>query len=146
MAVAASAIANGGDVLQPRVLHGFRRDGDLEVPPATVRSHVPIDDANLATVREAMRIAASPGGTAFEGKPDGIEIGGKTGTAEFGVQRPDGSYDSHGWYMGFAPYDDPQIAVIVYIEQGIGQTYAGPVAKQIFESYFALQQGQQAAP
>jgi len=142
MAVAAAAIANGGAVIEPRVLHGFRRGDDLEVPPPTVRGHVPVDPANLEVVREAMRIAASPGGTAFEGKPDGIEIGGKTGTAEFGAQRPDGSHDSHGWYMGFAPYDDPQVAVIVYIEHGVGQTYAGPVAKRIFESYFALMQGQ----
>jgi penicillin-binding protein 2 len=142
MAVAASALANGGDNLEPRVLHGYDRNGAVQVPPPAVRSHVPVDAANLEVVREAMRIAASPGGTAFEGKPDGIEIGGKTGTAEFGTQRPDGSYDSHGWYMGFAPYDNPQVAVVVYIEHGIGQTFAGPVAKQIFESYFSLPPGQ----
>jgi penicillin-binding protein 2 len=142
MAVAAAALANGGDVLEPRVVHGFRGDARVEVLPRTVRSHVPVDAANLEVVREAMRIAASPGGTAFEGKPDGVAIGGKTGTAEFGTMRPDGSYDSHGWYMGFAPYDNPEIAVIVYIEHGVGQTYAGPVAKRIFEAYFALPPGQ----
>ncbi len=142
MAVAASAIANGGDVLAPHVVSGFRRDSGVQRQPSTVRDHLSVDPANLATVREAMRIAASPGGTAFEGKPDGVVIGGKTGTAEFGAQRPDGSYDSHGWYMGFAPYDNPEIAVIVYIEHGVGQTYAGPVAKRIFEAYFALPPGQ----
>jgi penicillin-binding protein 2 len=142
MAVAAAAIANGGDVLEPRVVHGFRGDTSVEVPPGSVRSHVPVDSRHLETVREEMRIAASPGGTAFEGKPDGVVIGGKTGTAEFGAQRPDGSYDSHGWYMGFAPYDNPEIAIVVYIEHGVGQTYAGPVAKRIFEAYFDLPPGQ----
>ncbi len=142
MAVAAAALANGGDILEPRVVQGFRGDTNVEPVPPTVRGHVPVDAANLEVVREAMRIAASPGGTAFEGKPDGVAIGGKTGTAEFGTMRPDGSYDSHGWYMGFAPYDNPEIAVIVYIEHGVGQTYAGPVAKRIFEAYFALPAGQ----
>lgn len=142
MAVAAAAIANGGDVLQPRVAHGLRRGGAVDAFPRSVRGRVPVDAAHMDTVREAMRVAASPGGTAFEGKPDAVVIGGKTGTAEFGAQRPDGSYDSHGWYMGFAPYEDPQIAVIVYIEHGVGQTYAAPVAKRIFEAYFSLPPGQ----
>ncbi|MGE0136013.1 MAG: penicillin-binding protein 2 [Dehalococcoidia bacterium] len=142
MAVAAAAIANGGDVLQPRVAHGLRRGDVVEAFPRILRNRVPVDEAHMETVRESMHVAASPGGTAFEGKPDAVVIGGKTGTAEFGAQRPDGSYDSHGWYMGFAPYDDPQVAVIVYIEHGVGQTYAAPVAKRILEAYFNLPPGQ----
>lgn len=142
MAVAASALANGGEVLEPRVVHGYRGSADVEVAPRIVRGAVPVEPAHLETVRESMRITASPGGTGFEGKPDGMVIGGKTGTAEFGAVRPDGSYDSHGWYMGFGPYEDPEIAVVVYIEHGVGQTYAGPVAKRIFEAYFALPPGQ----
>ena len=62
----------------------------------------------------------------------------ETGTAEFGVPYPDGVFDTHGWYIAFAPFDRPQIAVAVYLEYGVGQTHAGPVAKEILEAYFAL--------
>jgi cell division protein FtsI/penicillin-binding protein 2 len=79
----------------------------------------------------------SPGGTATEGKPAQLAIGGKTGTAEFGTRRPDGSYDAHAWYVGFAPYDAPQIAVVVYLEHGTGAIHAAPVARRILEAWAA---------
>jgi len=140
MAVAGAALANGGDLLTPHVVGGITRGGVFEDAPTTVRSHLPIDAAHLEVVREAMRLAAQPDGTANTGQPAGMTIGGKTGTAEFGPVYPDGSYDSHGWYMGFAPYDDPEIVVVVYLEHGVGQTHAGPVARRIFEAYFGLNQ------
>ena len=84
-----------------------------------------------------MLAAASTGGTALDGKPDGITIGAKTGTAEFGTRLSNGSYDSHAWYTAFAPYEQPEVAVVVYLEHGVGSTHAGPVARRIMEAYFA---------
>ena len=64
-------------------------------------------------------------------------IAGKTGTAEFG-KSVDGKYSlSHAWFTAFAPYEDPEIAVVVLIESGgEGATYAVPVADAILAAYF----------
>ena len=139
MAVAAAAIANGGDVLVPHVVRGLRTDSGLELLPREVAGTIPVEPEHLDVVREALRRTADPGGTALLGEPAGIQIGAKTGTAEFGPRHPDGQFDSHGWFMAFAPYDEPEIAVVVYLEHGVGATHAGPVAREILEAYFALQ-------
>ena len=137
MAALASGLANAGDIPVPRVVRGIERGGLLTPTPPRVSAHIPVSAANLAVVRGGMGSAASDAdGTAATGVPTGVKIGGKTGTAEFGIAYPDGVFDTHGWYMGFAPYDDPQIAVAVYLEYGVGQTNAGPVAKEILEAYF----------
>ena len=137
MAIAAAAIANGGDVLTPRVVRALREDGARRPTERVVAARLPVDGEHLAVVREAMRQAAAPGGTAARGQPPGMTIGGKTGTAEFGPAHADGSFDTHAWYLGFAPYEAPEVAVVVYIEHGVGAIDAAPVARAIFESYFA---------
>lgn len=136
MAVMTAALANGGDVLAPRLVAATRRGDTLTPTPRVVRGRLPVDPANLAIVREGMRLAADPGGTADQGEPAGMTIGGKTGTAEFGRIAPDGSFDSHAWYIGFAPYDRPEVAVAVYIEHGVGALHAAPIARAVLEAYF----------
>jgi penicillin-binding protein 2 len=138
MAVATAALANGGEVLVPRVVAATRGKDGLVTTPRLTSGRLPAEPRHIAAVREAMRVATSAGGTATEGKPANIESGGKTGTAEFGTMLPDGSYDAHGWYIGFAPFDKPEVAVAVYLEHGVGATHAGPVARAILEAYFAL--------
>ena len=148
MAVATAAIANGGEVLQPRVV-AITRGLDGAHPTArVVRGRVPADPQHLAQVRTAMLAAASEGGTAADGRPARLSIGAKTGTAEFGTRLADGSYDSHGWFIAFAPYEQPEVAVVVYLEHGVGATHAGPVARRILESYFAARgpEGREARP
>ena len=136
MAVLAAALANGGEVLVPHVVAASRR-GDLVTPtPREVAQRLPVAPKHLEVVREAMRRATDPTGTARTGAPSGISIGGKTGTAEFGRPAEDGSFDTHGWYLAFAPFDEPEIAVAVYIEHGVGATHAGPIAREILGAYF----------
>lgn len=139
MAVLTAAIANDGDVLQPRLVRGVRTDAGFVATPRVVRDRLANDGDSLSVVREAMRIAAGVGGTAWRGQPAGLTIGGKTGTAEFGIPYPDGEFDTHGWYIGFAPFEDPVIAVAVYVEHGVGSFHAGPVARAMFEQYFGLE-------
>ncbi len=143
-----SAIANGGDLLTPHIAREIVDEKGRVVraiapPPAR---KISVSPDNLAIMREAMRQGADYG-PAKTGASSYVTIAGKTGTAEFGQQQPNGSYVySHAWYTGFAPFDNPQIAVVVYLDQGIGGTNAGPVAKQIFDYYFGRQhlaQGQQ---
>ncbi len=137
MTVLAAAIANGGELLRPRVVSALRSSTGVTETERVVNGHFPVDDANLYVVREAMRVTADPDGTALGGEPEGVTIGGKTGTAEFGQIRPDGSFDTHGWFMAFAPYEDPEVAIVVYLEHGVGSTHAAPVARRILEAYFA---------
>ncbi len=137
MAVAVAALANGGEVLVPRVVAATRTGGRADPTPRLVHGRLPADPRHIEEVRRAMLAAASTGGTALAGKPDAITIGAKTGTAEFGTRLPDGSYDSHGWYTAFAPYERPEVAVVVYLEHGVGATHAGPVARRILDAYFA---------
>ncbi len=135
MAVAAAALANGGDVLVPRVVGATRSDEGVRALPPTVASQIPAGPGAMAVVADALRIAADPGGTAVDGEPEGMTIAGKTGTAEFGIARADGSYDTHAWYLGWAPYEEPEIAIVVYLEHGIGSRNAAPVAREILEAY-----------
>ena len=138
MAALTAGIANHGHVPVPRIVRGFEQGGVFTATPARVGARLPVSAAHLAVVRGGMASAAADiDGTANTGVPNGVKIGGKTGTAEFGQPYPDGVFDTHGWYIGFAPVDNPQIAVAVYLEYGIGQTYAGPVAKEILEAYFS---------
>jgi len=89
----------------------------------------------LDTVRHAMSLVCQPGGTAglqFLGFP--IDVCGKTGTAE----NPQG--DDHAWFVGYAPYQNPQVAFAVLIEQGgHGGTACAPVARKVLEHFFGVE-------
>lgn len=141
MAVFASALANGGDLLAPRVVRGFRQDGAFTPNGRTVTARLPGTVGHFDTVRKGMLAAAALDGTAFTGVPAGWQLAGKTGTAEFGQPYPDGEFDTHGWFMAFGPFEHPEVAVVVYLEYGVGSTHAGPVAKEILEAYQVLRGG-----
>lgn len=133
-----AAIANGGDLLVPHVVREVvdEKGNVLQKIETKVANKMPISSANFAIMREALRQAAVYG-PARTGASSQVTIAAKTGTAEFGVQLPDGRYmSSHAWYTGYAPVDNPEIAVVVFLEKGIGATNGGPVAKQIFDYYF----------
>ena len=125
MAVATAALANGGEVLVPRVVRGLGSGHELRLTAREVAGELPIAAEHLEVVREALRRTADPGGTATLGEPAGLTIAGKTGTAEFGPAHPDGGFDSHGWFLAFAPYEEPEIAVVVYLEHGGGRRARG---------------------
>ncbi|HLF76517.1 MAG TPA: penicillin-binding protein 2 [Dehalococcoidia bacterium] len=149
MALVTAAIANGGDVLIPHVVKEVR-DADGRVLPMqrqTVRRNLNVDPRNMTVMREGMRQAvANVDGTARGGAARSTSVAGKTGTAEFGERRPDGSYKEHGWFTGYAPVNNPEIAVAVFLEQGNGAGTAAPVASRIFEYYFSRQVAQGRTP
>lgn len=133
----AAAIGNGGKLLAPRVVKEYQDSmGNVLQPVETqVRGTVPVDPGYLTVIRDAMRQSVTSG-VARNAAISGTAVAGKTGTAEFGVLRPDGKYDTHGWFIGFAPYEDPQIAVMVFVEKGSGGNDASPAASEIFDYYF----------
>lgn len=136
-----AAIGNGGDVLVPHIVEEIvNEEGQvLQRINREVANELPISSRNLSIMREALRQAADYG-PARTGASSFVTIAGKTGTAEFGQPIADGTYpNSHAWYTAYAPYEEPEIAVVVFLEQGIGATNAGPVTKQIFDYYFDRQ-------
>ncbi|OWK27067.1 MAG: penicillin-binding protein 2 [Parcubacteria group bacterium GW2011_GWA2_38_13b] len=90
-----------------------------------------ISDKNIDIAREGMRQAVVRGSAqALSGISR--QVAGKTGTAQFGS---DGKY--HAWFIGFAPFDNPNLAIVVLIEGGgEGSSVAVPVAKEVLEWYF----------
>jgi penicillin-binding protein 2 len=131
MAVIASEIANGGYWVRPHVVHSLRRpDGTrLEIPPRKQKISW-MTTENLDVVKKGMRRAILEGSGRFYGNIPGIEIAGKTGTA----QNPHGK--DHGWFVCFAPVDNPQIAVACLIENaGFGGLTAAPISSLLVEQY-----------
>jgi penicillin-binding protein 2 len=134
---AVTAIANGGQLVTPHVVKEYRDSmGNIYDPLATqVRSRLPVEPGYLQIMRDAMRQSVTAG-VARNAASSAVAVTGKTGTAEFGDQHADGTYDTHGWFVGFAPSDDPQIAVMVFVQHGSGGNDASPAAAQIFNYYF----------
>lgn len=137
MAVATAAVANGGEVLVPHVVREVRdMEGNVvRGPYKSVKNRLAIDVRNINIMHEAMRQAVATG-TARTAASSRVQVAGKTGTAEFGQQRSDGSYQEHGWFAGYAPYNNPEIAVIVFHHTGGGASTAAPLAGKIFDYYF----------
>jgi penicillin-binding protein 2 len=147
-----AAIANNGTLFQPHIVKAITdQQGKVvqEVQPQ-VSARLPVDPNYLAVVREGMRRSVTEGvNIAARDDCSGLQIAGKTGTAEFGpvINIPDGrggtrqTRQSHSWFVGFAPYDDPQIEVVALVE-GTGDlgdgsaTIAVPAVTQMMQAYF----------
>ncbi len=122
MAMVTAAIANGGQVLQPRVVGDIVDADGRVVEPFTPRivRRLDVTPETLETVRRGMAMAVL-GGTAGNAWFPEMQVGGKTGTAEFGEERLfKDEFPTHGWFLGFAPYEDPEIAIVVFHELGSG--------------------------
>jgi len=126
-----AAVANGGTLHAPhfvtKMVHPETgRTVRPKVPPADT---IPIRDEHFATVREGMRRVMKDGTGKWVQIP-GISSGGKTGTA----QNPHG--EDHSLFIMFAPFDDPEIAIAVAVENaGYGATAAAPIASLMAEQY-----------
>jgi penicillin-binding protein 2 len=151
---AAAAVANGGTLYRPQVVREvIDSEGNVvrAFAPDVIRQ-VPVSDENLDIVRQGMRAAVSgPGATAWGIDVPGVPVAGKTGTAEFFVDRnkdgiPDrdreGNLPTHAWFLAFAPYKDPEIALVVFVfGGGEGSAAAVPIATDILNAYFGTDPG-----
>lgn len=162
LAVNTAALANNGTVYRPRLIKSIVNDraGDEEEMGPELLRELGINRAYLRIVREGMwGVVNDPvtGSVYHSYNPDTgeftskwplsnpadeerIVIAGKTGTAEFGEQSEDGTYaQQHAWFTAFAPYDDPEIVVTVFLEDGgESSSYAIPIADRAFRAYFEL--------
>lgn len=110
------AIANGGRLLQPRVLKAIHRAGEPALEPQ-VRRHLPIDVDYLNVVREGMHEMIYQGAYSparFTSIP--VEIAGKTGTAETDKINPDSQ--PHAWFVAYGPWDRARVGLGLMVEQG----------------------------
>jgi penicillin-binding protein 2 len=127
-----AAVANGGTVYKPHLVSSVKKaDGTEEKISPVVLNKNFISAANMQIVREGMRQTVTSG-TAQPLKDLPIEVAGKTGTAQFG-----GENKTHGWFVSFAPYNNPTIAMAVLVEGGgEGFSTAEPVTKDVYQWYF----------
>ena len=127
-----ATIANGGTLRQPRVAAQIRdARGKLTSVDAPIVRKDFISQEVLRIVREGMRETVT-GGTAQSLRDLPVEAAGKTGTAQFGTGK-----DTHGWFVSFAPYEHPEIALIVLVEGQNEEGYnAVPVTKEVYRWYF----------
>ena len=137
-----AAVANGGILYRPQLLYqALDDDGNVvqDFAPEVIRE-LPIDPQHLATVAEGME-AAVVWGSAQTAYLDTVRVAGKTGTAEFFDPNipPDeeGNLPTHAWFTAFAPVEDPEIALVVFVYNGgEGTTTAVPIAAEILRYYF----------
>lgn len=131
MAVAASSIANGGYRVQPHIVSAIKdQNGEIQYTNPVFEKIDWLEPYQLETVKKGMRGVVTTGGGRYYADLDSIAVAGKTGTA----QNPYG--EDHGWFMSFAPVDNPQIVVAVLVENaGYGSISAAPIASLLIEQY-----------
>ncbi len=133
-----AAVGNGGTLYRPQVVERIAADParpEWTFQPVAV-ARLPVSAENLAVIQDSLhRVTSAPEGTAyqaFEGL--NLAVAGKTGTAESGQPKP------HAWFAGYAPAENPEIAIAVIVENsGEGSTYAAPLFRRVVEAYFHLQ-------
>jgi penicillin-binding protein 2 len=137
LAVAYSALINGGKVVRPHVGEAVIRNGVRHVLHFKPVRTLHLSPYTWAIKQGLYEAANNPSGTSFPvfaGFP--IKIAGKTGTAQAATSTD--PYD-HSWYASWAPYNHPKLVVVAMIEHGgFGAQAAAPTVKRIYEAYFHL--------
>lgn len=150
IAMAYAALANGGKLFVPQVVErveSFEGRPIVSYDPKVAKTvHAPADA--VETWKRGMWLVNNqPGGTAYDhGRSTVVTVAGKTGTAEVKKHHKDSENKeldkwnpnaSHAWFAGFAPAEDPEIAVVVLVEHGgAGGTNAWPIALRVIDGYF----------
>jgi penicillin-binding protein 2 len=145
-----SAIAAGGEVMRPRIVRRIvRMDGTVKENPPQLLRKLPWKPDDVAFIRRALSGVVNDYGTGGAAKLPGIEVGGKTGTAQVAavkgkmIKSEDLPYllRDHAWFVAFAPVADPEICVVAMLEHGgHGGSAAAPIVKAVMQEYFRKKQ------
>jgi penicillin-binding protein 2 len=145
MALVASTVANGGTVYQPTLIYQTQQaNGTTVRRPAKIVGDLKRDNGLTSDLIELVRkgmdeVVNADDGTGKNAAVDNIEVAGKTGTAQF---MRSGIKDDHTWFVAFAPYKNPKIALAVMVEGGkSGGGVAAPIAAELIEKIMALDKG-----
>ncbi|MGI8595823.1 MAG: peptidoglycan D,D-transpeptidase FtsI family protein [Thermoleophilaceae bacterium] len=138
MATVAATVANEGSRMEPRL--GERvvaRDGRLEERVRTAEA-AQVMSRDSANQLKAMMAQVVKEGSGTQAALEGVPVAGKTGTAEV-----EGGATNQAWFIGFAPLDDPKMAVAVTVERTSGQggTVAAPIAKKVLQALLSGRRG-----
>lgn len=149
MAKYTAMIANGGKNLEISVVKSIEKSDGTQVSRNEMESYVnetlgvsgnsgsdlEIDEELINSIKEGMKgVTSDDGGTAYAYFKDfNIEIGGKTGSAS-----TNSSGNANAWFVGFAPFNDPEIAVAVFVRNGQHGGYTAPAAREIFAQYLGM--------
>ena len=142
MAQAMATIANHGVRMQPHVVDriiDYEGETVYQWEPR-VMDRINMSDENWDVLYDALQAVTQPGGTAyrtFGNYP--VSVAAKTGTAQTGLVGDDKNNDYHGWFVAFAPADDPEVAFAGMVEYGFhGFSSGGVVCKDVFDAYFGF--------
>ena len=149
MAKYTAMIANGGKNLEVSIIKSIEKSDGTQVSRNEIEEYVKnvlgvtgnsgsdieINEKNLNAVKQGMKgVTSDDGGTAYAYFKDfNIEIGGKTGSASTNERG-----NANAWFVGFAPFDDPEIAVAVFVRNGQHGGYTAPAAREIFAQYLGM--------
>ena len=153
MAKYVAMVANRGKKLDVTIVKSIIRPDGSELPRNEYESKVSeklgltpdnteemsFNEANIQAILEGMRgVTSESGGTAYSTFRDfDIEVGGKTGSAQTGVEGK-----TNAWFVGFAPFDNPEIAIVVFVRNGGSGGYTAEVARDIIAQYFGMNTSQ----
>jgi penicillin-binding protein 2 len=134
-----SAIANGGVLWKPRLVQRIERPdkGLVWADSGSVNGHVELSPMVWAFMRQSLWAVVNDGGTGVAARIPGLDIAGKTGTAQTVANSKSSKGQDHAWFASFGPVKDPEVVVVVIVERGgHGGEVAAPIARQIFNSIF----------
>jgi penicillin-binding protein 2 len=155
MAVYMATLSNGGTRVTPHLLRAVDDgDGWKPAPVPAPQSKVTIDPAKLQAIKDGMWMAVNePGGTGGAARIPGHDVSGKTGTAQVisnqgkaAAGKTDRDLRDNGWFVFFAPRDNPQIAGVVFLEHGVHGGNAALVVHHILDTFFAKKDGRPLPP
>lgn len=129
----AATFANGGKLYRPHLVKEILNSDEStfrKINEKPIRTNI-VSDKNMQIVREGMRQTVTAG-SARSLQSVSVPVAGKTGTAQWSTTKK-----PHAWFIGFAPYDNPQISIMILVEEGVeGSSVAVPIANQVLTWYF----------
>ena len=134
MLLICSTVANNGNMVKPYIVKTATKENGVVVYRAIEKNLASPISSECAEFLKELMVETVKSGTGRNASLKNISVAGKTGTAENEKEQ------AHSWFVGFAPADNPEIAISVILENdgGSGGATAAPVAKKIFEKYFLL--------
>jgi penicillin-binding protein 2 len=141
-------VANGGTRHTPHVLKAIDEgEGWKPAPVPAPKSVVKMKPSTVAALHDGLFLVINGAGTGGRARLPGRDISGKTGTAQSisleGAKKAKGKIDvrDHGWFVFFAPKDNPELAGVVFTERSEHGYYGGPIIKHIVDTYYAKKEG-----